>query len=618
VLKFIPQSVICLIFIFLNQAVSQNLKQREEALFKNNLEQYKTGRYDKAEQNFSLVIQRLPNSIFLTTNYLMLSKSKYKLDKYTESIDLGQQFLNEFSKSDYIDDMLFIMGNSYYRLDRFETAVKTWIRSLESSEDQRLISKLFKQISGTIRYKLSERDFKRLEQDIHSADGQLALQIAYAEKELENDLVKNANDRLTAGLKEYSNSKFVNQAKALLETGKIHENNNMGFALLLPLSGFNKDIASQIKEGVEFALDEFSKNNNININLVVKDYGQEIITAIQYYRELAQNKSILATLGPIENDICAACAALSDYEQLPIISPTATESDLVKLTDYFIQLNGTINMRAEKLAQYAIDSLKLKRFATFSPIDNHFIKMVDAFVKTIEAADGEIVAQQWYYPEDLDFSKHFMKLKQKGLKYAFMDSVLEVEPELSMIAIDSLYNGYIQSELEMLEESDTKIDSADIPVESIGGIFIPIFKEDLQFVAPQIAYSNIQSQYLGNGDWYDLEELKKNKNYIDGIIFGTDGYLNEESWDFKRFKNEFRVKLKKTPTIYNLIGYDTFKYMLVPIEDNKPVSRAEYLNKLRQAKSYDGIYRKIRINDNNNNSNIHMLKYEYGQILPLN
>jgi ABC-type branched-subunit amino acid transport system substrate-binding protein len=212
-----------------------------------------------------------------------------------------------------------------------------------------------------------------------------------------------------------------------------------------------------------------------------------------------------------------------------------------------------------------------------------------------------------------------MKLKRVGLKLAFSDSVLQKTPNITPVELDSLYKVYLSMEREKLEETKAKMDSADILIEVIECVFIPIFKEDLKFIAPQIAYSNIQAQYLGNGDWYNLEELKKNKNYINGIIFGTDGYLNEESWDYRRFRNEYRNKFKKSPSIYSILGYDSFKYAIQAFDPKtKNMSRNQYFQNLKSLNKYNGIYRVIDLNKKRYNKGFQLLKYNYGQIIPLN
>ena len=112
--------------------------------------------------------------------------------------------------------------------------------------------------------------------------------------------------------------------------------------------------------------------------------------------------------------------------------------------------------------------------------------------------------------------------------------------------------------------------------------------------------------------------LNKNKNYINGIVFGSDGYLNEESWDFRQFRNEYRTKHKKSPTIFTLIGYDSFKYMLQAYDPTKSMDRNQYLRNLKKLGKYNGVYRTIDINRNRFNQSLRLLKYNYGQIIPLN
>jgi ABC-type branched-subunit amino acid transport system substrate-binding protein len=607
-----------LIFCITQLPLAQDSAQREYALLLKNIELYKQGRYKKAEQNFALVIARLPGSKLLTINYLMLTKSKYKQKDYSGAINMCKEYESKFYNSKYRDDILLVMGNSYYNLDRFETAIKIWINAISVSEDERLKDNTGYLVTKTLRYKLDTQTLSRLQNEIDTRDGQMLLNIALAENDLKRGMASSANKLLTNALAKYAGSSFDERAKGLLKTGEIGGTDIIRFALLLPLSGENHEIGNALKDGVEFALQEFEEQNGLNVQLIIKDYGQEITKALRYYKELSQNKTVLAVFGPLENDISAACAALSEYEKLLILSPTASDPELTGLTDYFYQLNSTIDLRAENLAYYAIDSLQITRFATFSPIDNHFVRMVDKFVETVTTLGGEVIDQEWYYPGDQDFSKQFMSLKRKGLKFSFGDSVLQANPELNENQIDSLYKAYIEIEKEVLKEADAKIDSADIPVTSIGGIFIPIFREDLPFMAPQIAYSNIQSQFFGNDDWYDMEPLKKNKNYINGIIFVSDGFINEESWDYRKFRNDFRTKTQKTPTFYNIIGYDSFNYMLKAVKNSSVISRNTYIKNLQNISSYNGIYRSILMTEDNYNRKLQLLKYSYGQIIPLN
>jgi ABC-type branched-subunit amino acid transport system substrate-binding protein len=607
---------ICLVF----QVFAQESSKREKAIFDKNVQLYRQGEYKQVEQNFALLISKLPDSPLLTSNYLMLIKSQYKLGDYTTAIEHGKKFIKFFPESSYLDDVYYMMGNSYYQLSRYNTAAKNWIYSLNVSDDPRLDNKLETLVTAVILYKLNQKDIENLSIDIApSEDGQMLVSIAWAEKGFSEGANLAARNRLTEAINSFPESQFKNKAEKLLASGGHQISANERFAVLLPLSGYNEKIGVSILEGINLALDEYNEQNNLELQIDVRDYGEDQLKAINAYKDIAQNQNILAVVGPIENDITAACAALSGYESLPILSPTASGNDLTDLSDYFFQLSSTIDIGAETVARYAIDSLGINRFATFAPIDDHFIKMVDKFTETVKQAGAEIVAQEWYYPGDQDVYKQFMKIKRVGLKLAFSDSIYQTIPEISPDQLDSLYEEYVEFQRKEFEKTKTKIDSADIPVTTIGGIFIPIFKEDLEFIAPQIAYSNIQAQYIGNTDWYDIEQLKKNKNYINGIIFGTDGYLNEESWDYRQFRNEFRTKFQKTPGLYTVIGYDSFKYLLQALSTlNENISRNQFLRNLQKLNTYNGIYRTISINKSRFNVSTKLLQYNYGQIIPLN
>jgi len=617
-LKIVAYFLFVFTLSFSNLFAQENLS-REKVLFEKSVHLYKSGNFKEAEKNFSIVVERLPNSKFITSNILMLAKTQYKLENYTSTINLTKNFMSNYPKSRYMDDILLVQGDCYYRLNRYESAVNTWLTALETSTNRYMTDKLKNRILSTLTNFYSQKELENLAAGTKSNDCELATNMAIYIKGMRTANNSQSKEILMTSINRNASSKFYDEANELIEQKNSKNSDKKIIALLLPMTGGNSKIAQELQEGIEFALSKFNSANNTEINIIVKDYGQDLTSAIITMKEIAKEKDIIAVYGPIENDFAAACAVVSEYESIPLFSPTASGDDLTMLSRNFYQLNNPLSIQAESLAKFAMDSLGLKRFATFAPIDDHFVRLIDKFSETCQENGGMIVGQEWYYPGEQDFFKKFMKIKQKGLKLVFSDSVLAVEPDLSETQIDSLYGLYIKSEMKKTEENFVKIDSADIPVNTIDGLFVPLFGEDLKFVAPQIAYSNIQAQILGNGDWYNPDELKKNRNYIEGVIFSSDGYLNEEDWDYKKFKNDYRVRLNKTPTLYNLVGFDTFNYILQYLKDlPKEFSRNKFIEKLKNAQDYKGLYRKIKLKSTNYNSNVQIIKYKYNQILPIN
>ena len=197
---------------------AQNVKQREREILAKNIEFYRTGRYEKAEQNFAVMITRLPSSSYYTTNYLMYTKTIYKLGKYGESIEQAKQFIELFPKSTYRDDILYVMGNSYFQLQRYGTAIKSWDRALAISDNPQLTDRLGYLISETVHYKINNNEYDELNKDISTNDGQVLLAIGFAEKQIAAGNAFDANEKLNQIIKQYPDSRFTARARDLLQT----------------------------------------------------------------------------------------------------------------------------------------------------------------------------------------------------------------------------------------------------------------------------------------------------------------------------------------------------------------------------------------------------------------
>lgn len=607
------------LILLVNSATAQKASKREWDIFRNGVEQYQNGDYAGAEKNFSLVISKLHKSKLVTANYLMLAKAQYKNGSYNNSLQQCKKFKSQFPNSSYIDDIYYLMANNYYRLNRYGTAVSTWLAAAKTANGTRLSKKALKLAENTIHYRLDERDILNLKKNLKDEFSRRVVQYHLADRYFKAGNSRSALVILDEILDESGSSGvYADKIERLYNILKNKKSNTIRIACLLPLSGANSDIGAALLEGAKIAVDEFNNLNDIEVEVVPYDYETRLITAIDKLKKIAFDHSISAVFGPVENDITAACAAIAEYEDITLITPTASENSLRRLSSSLIQLAAPVDAIAENLIQFTYDSLKIKRVVTLSPIEDYFISLTNAFTQKQKQKGGTVVAEQWYYPGDKNFSKQFRALKRIGLKLAFQDSVLKVDSSLTQYTIDSLYMAYQEEESFRLTQSLTKIDSADMPVTSFDGIFMPVYKEDIGLIAPQIAYANLQAQILGNSDWYDPDGLRKNKNYLNGLIFITDGYLNEESWDYRQFRNNFRKTLKRTPGKFELIGYDSFNFILSAFSKSSiAVGRDGFANALKRAPVYHGIFRSFKVGEKRYNNSTRILKYMYGQIMPL-
>lgn len=607
-----------ILWVVLSSSLSaQNVSSREWGIFNKGLAEYNNGNFETARQSFSLMINKLPDSPLTTVNHLMLAKTNYKSADYQTSLQQCEEFIQAFPNSNYIDNINYLIGNNYYRLNRLESAVTTWLATAFSTKNIILKDKIFNLVDDVIRYKMNRLTLDQLSQQNRLTPASDAYKFHIASIDFRNRNLANAKTQLMALAGSASSPHYLKKTKDLLNQISGNFSTDKQIAALLPLSGVNEEVGKSLLKGFELALTAYNNKAKEKLSLVTYDYKSDLLIAMKKIKEISSNHSIIAVFGPVENEISAACAAIADYEGIMLLSPTASSDEIKSISNNCILLAPTVKTMAQTIHTFVFDSLGLKRIATFSPIDNYFIEMTNQFSDAHLEKGGIVSVQEWYYPEDQNYKKQFRKMKRIGLKIEYEDSLKTKNPEMEDFVIDSLYTLHQEKMQEGIKENKTKIDSADIPVTTFDGIFLPVYEGDISFLAPQFAYSNFKTQMIGNSDWYNIDELKKNRNYVNGIIFVADGYLNEEDWDFRQFRNSFRNTYSLTPGKYELIGFDSFNYFSQIFKSDDAVNRTNINEKILLLKPYQGIYRSFRVDSSNSNQSARILKYIYGQIIPV-
>lgn len=594
---------------------AQNASSREWIVFRSAVSQYQKANYEKALQGFSLMLSKLPNSALTTANMLMLAKTNYKMGNYQASLLKCKEFIKKFPGSSYTDAINLLIGDNYYRQKRMQNAAETWLQMALDATDKNIRNKAAKRTDALITNKMNRLTLQdMLAQAAPSSKAILRYYIA--EKYQQNGNIALARSTLGIAITNIHDRFFKEKAEILNDVLNGQSSTEIEIAALLPINGGNAAIGEQMLKGLQLAVDGYNKTATRAVKIHVYDYGSRLISALELMHKIASSPALFV-FGPIENDITAACAVVAECQGIPLMSPTATRGTINAISSNSVLLAPSVETMGREIATFAVDSLKLKRIASLSPMDDYFIEMTKSFKSTLEAHGSTLPTQEWYYPGDQNFKKQFLIIKRAGLKLAFADSIHEARPELPALEVDSLYRLYQKDARQKLADSKTKTDSADISVNAFDGFFLPLFKDDISYLASQFAFANFHSQLLGNSDWYDPQVLKRNKTYIKGLIFASDGYLNEESWDYRQFRNNYRTQFKKTPDHFALIAYDGFNFISAALRLDSRMTHENFIETITKLKPFQGIYRRIDIDSKRENKSVRILKFIYGQIVPI-
>ncbi|MFN6536644.1 MAG: ABC transporter substrate-binding protein [Nostoc sp. EkiNYC01] len=179
------------------------------------------------------------------------------------------------------------------------------------------------------------------------------------------------------------------------------------FTLAVAVPVNNDSLAKEILRGVAQAQQEFNENNGLNGRLlemkIANDAGQPQ-QATEVAADLVKDLSILGIIG--HNNSESTEAALEEYNKtdIPVISPTSTSTQLLGKKNFFRSLPSDA-AGGKKLAEYAFQTLKLRRVVIFSnPKSSYSDSMREEFTKIFENLGGEVVQKPQINLADVSLS----------------------------------------------------------------------------------------------------------------------------------------------------------------------------------------------------------------------
>ncbi|TAH42463.1 MAG: branched-chain amino acid ABC transporter substrate-binding protein [Betaproteobacteria bacterium] len=194
-----------------------------------------------------------------------------------------------------------------------------------------------------------------------------------------------------------------------------------------PVAHFGKDG----ENGARLALEEINAKNPkiggqaVKFELVGEDDQSDPRTATTVAQRLT-DLGVKGVVGHVTSG--AAIPASRIYEQagIPVITESATSPKLTQQgfkTTYRVIANDL--QQGEAMAQYAVNTLKLKKVAIIDDRTAYGQGLADAFAESLKKAGGELVGREFTTDKATDFTAILTKIKAKAPEAVFyggMDS----------------------------------------------------------------------------------------------------------------------------------------------------------------------------------------------------
>ncbi len=538
---------------------------------------YQKGDYENAYKKYNSLANRYSldghNSVFR----FMAAKSLYKAGEYKAAIKLFDGFVSEFPQSRYTGAAFLFKGHSLYAESDLLGAAAAYIAAVDADSDNTSADISRKNLRPLIDRGLSIWQLEQLIEEHPLSSVVEEMEFTIALREFESGRYRSGLKTLQSYHRRFPGGKHSRQARSLLQRYMERTTGSQVIGLMAPLTGSYAEYGRSMVEGARLAI-KYLADDSTTLELIVKDTQGDPVNAAKAAVRLAREEP-LAVIGPLRSESSVGAAVVLNEENIPMITPTASENGIASLGAYIFQISPAIDRLGQAMATYAVNELGITEFAVISPDDAGGIAVSKAFIQTVYRLGGEVVSTSYYRQGETDFKQQIRPLREFLL--------MKTEEQLAAGEIDS--TAYID-----LDEIDPEfpdsvvlIDREEWPV-GLGGLFLPGYPDELKLLIPQVRYHIIRPQFLGADGWDSEELIREVKRYVGNAVFATDFHAGSDEVNWVEFANAYTAEFNHPPDKVAALTFDAVALILTGLRhvDPSPEELRKYLNNIEK---YQGV-----------------------------
>ncbi len=559
-----------IILLIINHTLPAQQYNDVDNQFKLGVSYYQSGEYKDALSIFHKIAIQLPYNSKTTAAYVFIGKTFLQMDNLDSAKQYLQNFLEKYSSSEYIDEVHLALVKIFYKQEEYKKAFDEILNLVANG-----VSPDYKKYAMSSGEKLAENylglhELNTINDTTTNSSLKPYLLLLIGEK-LQYDGNYNLASKTYQNLIDnYPGSEQVEETGKLLkqiENKKSEDSSENLLAVLLPLNndktGEKIISAKEILEGIKYAVAKYNLEHQNKIGLVIRDTGNDSLKIDVIKNEINTIPSVKAIIGPIfSNEVRFT---LQDFKNsgIPVISPTATDNDLVDLSEYFFQANPSFSMRGKVMAQYIYYVTGKKNIGVLNASQGYSPLLADGFVKEFEKIGGNIIVTGTYNSGSYDLNG-----------------------PVSSVAADS---------------------------ERLEGIYLPLSdKIDAAPLLSQMVQQQINRPIFGNQDWFYAKGFESSSVLSDQLSFTSDFFIDYNDTSFSSFSKDFVEQTGLDINRNVLYGYDTANYLLTLISDGAK-TRSSLIDAMESGIEVKGYHNNIAFGEEHVNRFLNIVRYNDGK-----
>ncbi|MFC1840537.1 ABC transporter substrate-binding protein [Thermodesulfobacteriota bacterium] len=609
---------------------------------------YEEGRYEKAVVSLRALLQDSPDHPETGMIKYYLVSSLFYTGKYEEAVAHSTELIREYPDSPERYRVQKVLGASSREMGKLYEACFWMLKAQESAAYFRASKSELDDISKAIKeiiYESKAEDLNRMTRltniEPYSPDIYYRLSSIY----LENGNFYRARSYATLLLETTDDKDWESKGRLLLADinrdieirGDVKRN---AIGCLLPLKGPNSFYGKELLKGIQLGMEIFRSMDEAEpVELIIKNTNGTEENTLSAIDDLVKNEKVIAIIGPLGSVSSAAAGKKAQATGVPIITFTETEG-IAEEGDMVFRNFLTPSKEVEIILKKAVHDMEMTRFGIFYPDTPYGRFFMNLFWDRVEGMGCEISAVESYPPGDTDFTEGIKKmvglhyprpesivkmleeekrkeeiaeLEELGLEEIFImpaDAVLMkiADPECPVdFAFDEIVMAeYINvpdgdeepAEEEAAVEEPEEEEEEPEPIDDFDAVFIPDNSENIALIAPQFPFNSIFNvPYLGTSKWLSDELIETTADYIQGAVFPTGFYINQDSEEVREFVRLYNESFGEDPGVLAATGFDTIRLIKHILSNVEIFTRYDFQKALMENDDYTGITGKISFDE---------------------
>jgi branched-chain amino acid transport system substrate-binding protein len=548
---------------FLNEKPSSSLGNT--ALYRLGAIHQRNRSFATALRYFKLIIGRAPTlELFHDTNF-SLAQCLFELEQYDKAEALFGKIILSHPDAKKKWEAEIYLGKSYEkRLDPERAIEKLWM-IYSQSEDKTLHEEAGKLIQLIIENQLHKSTLVRLSKKYSSGFplDQILLKLISIYRDERN--LEQLQRIVFEFLRLFPDSSERFLVESTLKQIEKNKENKLRLGVVLPLTGKMALSGQQVLQGIQLAVSETNlTHKDTSLEIIIKDSASGTIE--QTVETLAIDPNVIGIIGPVLSPFVRDSFPIADRYHLSMITPTASSASLAELSPYVFRNVATREYQGKYIAEYAVNTLGLRRFVVLYPSEEFGLKLKDAFIKEVESLGQEVIALIPYDRSQADFKKQIQELG--GIDDDQLKKLIK-EQVVNNIESEPLGQNDIMSRpfSEMGLWSGDKVENLKVSLElSYDAIFLPGFYDKVGLIIPQLVFYNIEAAtLLGSSGWNSTKLIEMTGNYIEKGYFVDGFYAKSKRPEVVRFVRDYNKIFNEAPTILSAQAYDATKMLVKTI-----------------------------------------------------